>query len=50
MFMNNNILAGLAVGQFCIGHGGALGHHLSVYLLRVSREDVPFANLFLACW
>ena len=50
MFMNKNILAGLAVGQFCIGHGGVLGHHLSVYLLRVSREDVPFANLFLACW
>ena len=38
MFMNKNILVGLAVGQFCIGHGGVLGRHLSVYLLLVFRK------------
>ena len=46
MFMNKNILVGLAVGQFCIGHGGVLGRHLSVYLLLVFRKGVPFAIYF----
>ena len=38
MFMNKNILVGLVVGRFCIGHGGVLGApFVGLFIARISK-------------